>query len=114
MLPEAIANQTVTRLRGSSGSDGYGDSGTNWTDPARLVITGCSFQPQQGQEFLTDRSAVVSRWQWFGPPDADVLSNDRLEVGGVTYDIDGSVQVWTDTTGNGLDHKFALCRRTDG
>lgn len=114
MLPVEIANQTVTRLRGTPGTDGYGDSRIDWTSPARVSITGCSFQPQQGQEFLTDRSAVVSRWQWFGPEDADVKSSDRLEVDGTAYDIDGSVQVWTDPTGNGLDHKFALCRRTDG
>jgi hypothetical protein len=106
-----LANQTVTRLRGTSGTDGYGDAGTSWASPARLVIGGCSFQPEQGEEILTDRSAVVSRWRWYGPPAADVQSSDRLEVDGIAYDIDGSVQKWT---GLGLDHQTALCRRTDG
>lgn len=110
MLPD-LELRTVTRLRGQPADNGYGDSVIDWTDPDRLDIDDCSFQPKQGEEILTDRSAVISRWRWFGPSDADVKSADRIEVDGITYDIDGSVQ---NPRGLGLDHKTAMCRRADG
>ena len=80
-------------------------------EPCTVTITGCSFQPEQGDEVLTDRTAVVSRWRWFGPPGADVSSSDRIEFEGAVYDVDGSVQSWR---GLGLAHKTALLRRADG
>lgn len=110
-LPSELATKTVTRLRGTSAPNAYGDATTSWTSPARLTIEGCAFQPEDGQEILADRTAVISRWRWFGPPEADVRSSDRLEVDGIAYDIDGSVQKWDDPD---LGHQVALCRRADG
>lgn len=115
MLPVELATDTVTRLRGATATNGYGDAAIDWSQtPAELAITGCSVQPVPGQEVLDGRDAVVSRWQWFGPYDADVRSNDRIRHGGVVYDIDGSVEKWKDPTGSGLDHAAALLRRTSG
>lgn len=111
MLPKGLANQNMVRLRAQLSDDGYGDQQTDWSNPSRLEIRGCSLQPQTGTEILGDRTAVVTRWRWYGPPDADVTSADRLEVDGIAYDIDGSVEVWA---GFGLDHKTALCRQAQG
>ena len=101
----------VVRLRGTASSGGYGDATLDWANPARKSISGCHWQPVIGEEISTDRSAVISRWRWWGPLDADVTDQDRIEVDGIQYRIDGSVEEWRAL---GLDHKTALCRRTSG
>lgn len=113
MLPW-LADQTVTRLRATSSTDGYGDASANWTSPSSLDIAGCSVQPMIGEEILANRDAIVSRWQWFGPYDADVTGRDRIRFDSVVYEIDGSVQKWRDPTGSGLDHLTAILRAANG
>lgn len=103
---------TVDRLRGVSTTDAHGDSSVNWDDPDEKPIPGCSLQPVPGSEILIDRNAVISRWKWRGPYDADVTSADRIRHQGVDYEVDGSVQRWWDTSG--LDHSYCLLRRMDG
>lgn len=115
MLPAAIATETVTRLRGVGSTNGYNDAAIDWGQtPAELAIAGCSVQPVDGEEVLDGRDAVVSRWRWFGPYDADVTAKDRIRHRGVVYSVDGSIEKWIDPTGSGLDHATCLLRRTDG
>lgn len=111
MLP-SLATDTVTRLRGVLTDDGYGDQQLDWTNPATATITGCSVQPLTGQEILTDRDAVVSRWTLYAPLGSDIRSTDRIRHNGSVYDIDGSVQDWPDMFG--LGHSTCLLRRSDG
>lgn len=113
MLPW-IASQTVTRLRGTSSTDGYNDAVVDFTDPDRLTIDACSVQPVAGDEFNQARDAITTRWKWFGQPDADVTSEDRIEFRGDVYDIDGSVLQWDDTTGSDLDYQSAVLKRVEG
>ncbi len=114
MLPAAIATQTVTRLRGSAGTDTHSNITVDWTSPGSLSISGCSVQPMDGAENLIGRDSVVSRWQLFLPEDADVTSADRITHKGITYEVDGSVQEWDDPTGAGLDHKVCFLRLVEG
>lgn len=110
MLP-ALARQVVYRLRGTTVTNSYGEESIDWSDPDRLKITGCMFQPLPGDEFNQGRDAITTRWEWFGPANADVTSYDRIEYRGVAYDVDGSV---TAPEGLGLDHKHAYCKRVEG
>lgn len=103
--------RTVVRLRGTAGTGGYGDPTIDWSNPDRKIIRSCDWQPEQGQEISLDRDAVVTRWRWFGPINADVTDQDRLEVDGLVYYIEGSVEEWP---GEWLAHKTALCRRSTG
>lgn len=111
MALPAIATQVVYRLRGTEVGDTWGGKQIDWSNPDRKKIRGCSFQPIEGEEFNEGRDAIVTRWNWFGPANADVRSTDRIEYRGITYDVDGSV---TMPEGLGLDHKHAVCRRVDG
>lgn len=110
MLP-SIATQTVYRLRGTPATDEYQSEVLDWSDPERRRIDGCVFQPLPGDEFNQGRDAVTTRWEWFGPPNSDVTSQDRIEYRGVFYEVDGSVGK---PEGLGLDHDHAICRRVDG
>ena len=111
MLPSHLAKQTVVRLRGEVTTDDWDNDSIDWSGPDRLTIEGCVFQPLAGDEFNESRDAITTRWDWFGPPDADVLSTDRLEYRNIAYEIDGSVQ---EPQGLGLDHKRAVCKRVEG
>jgi hypothetical protein len=108
ILPPAIATQTVVRLRATDGApDTHGNVTQTWTDQA--TISGCSIQPVEGSEFNEGRQTVITRWQWFGPTDADVTSKDRIVFEGDTYEIDGSVKEWSVI----LPHKSALLKRVE-
>ena len=115
MLPAEIANSTVLRLRGTKSQDSWNDSATDWSSPGTLIVGNCSVQPLPGDELTLGRESVVSRWTFLsGQAGADIRSSDRIRYDGVDYDIDGSVQKFTDTTGNGLDHLVAILRRVEG
>lgn len=107
MLPAALAVDIVTRLRGVEVEDEYRNTSLDWTDPDEVTMAGWSVQPVAGAEYLLDRDAVTSRWQAFGPEDADVTSLDRIRFAGDVYDVDGSVQRFKDPTGL-LSHTFFL------
>lgn len=109
----ALAVTTVTRLRATVVADEYGNTGLSWATPSEAPITGCSVQPVPGTEVLDGRNAVVSRWKWFGPRNADVRASDRIRHAGVVYDVDGSVQRWDDPAGR-LSHSYCLLRRAEG
>lgn len=112
MLPAAIATETIIRLRGVTYWDAYNDQHVEWSNPSQLTIGGCSLQPVQGDEVLLGRESVVSRWTLFAPPDADILSSDRVRHNGVDFEVDGSVQRWPDI--GGLGHLQILLRRVEG
>lgn len=117
-LPPEIANQTVTRLRASSTTDAHNNSVTSWADPETATISGCSVQPlvTRGEdgEVNLGRESIVSRWNLWAPPDADLKSSDRVRHDGIDYEVDGSVQKWTDTTGDGWDHLYVILKRVEG
>lgn len=114
MLPSEIASETVVRLRGVSGTDSHADAYIDWDAPAVLSVAGCSVQPVAGDEYLLGRDSVTSRWNLWAPPEADIRSSDRIRHANVDYEIDGSVQKWTDTTGNGWDHLQMILKRVEG
>jgi hypothetical protein len=114
MLPPEIASEIVTRLRGIAGTDSHNNAWTDWDNPATATISGCSVQPLIGDEFNLGRESVTSRWNLWAPVDADLRSSDRIRHNGIDYEVDGSVQKWTDTTGNGWDHLFAILKRVEG
>lgn len=113
-LPAEIANQTVVRLRATATTDAHNNSVTSWDSPAAATIPGCSVQPIPGDESILGRDSVTSRWNLWAPPAADIKSSDRIRHDDVDYEVDGSVQKWTDTTGNGWDHLYVILKRVEG
>lgn len=89
--------ETVTRLRGSSVVSPYSGQATkiDWSNPNELVIEGCGFNPGGSVEPTeAGRNAVISQPEVYLPSDADVTAKDRLEVRGITYEVDGAPTAW--------------------
>lgn len=111
----SFERDTVTRVRAPLVTDEYGQptSQRDWTAATRTDINGCGMQPLPGYAYTLDRDAVVTRWRLVAPPDADLVSTDRIEWGGSTYEVDGDVESWSSPTGN-LAHIKALLTRRSG
>jgi len=111
-LPTEIAIDTVTRVRATTTTDSHGNEIRSWATATTSDIVGCSMQPEDGSEIILGREEVVSRWQLFLPPNADLLPSDRVRFEGITYEVDGSVQKWPDI--GGLGHKSCLLKLVEG
>ena len=113
-LSPTLADRTIVRRRAPEIANRYGDDERNWAAAATVTIDGCALQPASTGE-VTDptRTAVTTRWNLFAPPGADLLPSDRVDVDGVTYEIDGDPQDWS-APGGRLDHIAAALVRVDG
>jgi len=59
------------------------------------------------------RSATRTRQILYAPPDVDLEHDDRVEVDGLVYQLDGDVQSWGSGDGT-LDHVVASLQRIEG
>jgi hypothetical protein len=91
--------------------DGHGNVVPDWTTPDTLAIDGCSVQPGLSREDLTNRDATLIAYTVFAPSGADVVAQDRIVFGGVTFEVDGDPQQWA--TGIS-DHAQFFLKRWDG
>lgn len=107
----SFARTTVTRVRGTVVSDRYNKETIDWANPDRAPIEHCLIQPLNSDETFDAAGArVVSRWRFLGPEDADLLARDRIELDGVTYDVDGEVLHQPSATGR-LNHTTATLKK---
>lgn len=109
----SFAGQTVTRLRGTTGTDAYGNTVSNWDNPNSLDVSPCTVQPIAGSEtFDTGGGRLTSRWSLHAAADADIETGDRISYGGTIYDIDGSVRRFPSPSGN-LAHVEVMLQRRE-
>ena len=111
-LPAVLATKTVTRVRAATTTDGHGNTIFNWGAASSSDIGGCGVQPLDGSENSLGRDAVTTLLKLYAPPDADLLSTDRIVYDGVTYEIEGSVQILDAL--HALSHKKCFLRRVEG
>ena len=94
MLP-SFFSQTVTRLRPTTKTE-RGSEIPNWTNPNRLVITGCSVQPATTSLSQDGRVLGINeQWTAYLPINSDVKAGDRIEFEGKVYTINGEPKKWT-------------------
>lgn len=90
--------ETVTRLRAVAVVDPYSGeaTGEDWTTPDTLDIPGCAFDPGGSSEPLdVGRASVVTQPTLYHPStDLDVTAQDRIEVRGRTWQVDGDPAVY--------------------
>lgn len=110
MTLASFATQTVTVWRAGSLTD-HGTTVPDWSAATAHPVAGCSFQPSSGGEDRTNRDAITTLATVYAPAGADIADADRIEFGGVTYDIDGPVRRWQ--TGV-LDHLEVSLRAVAG
>lgn len=83
-----LMDQTVQRIPRHYGEDDRGNDA--WIEDAPVTVEHCSVQPLDSAEYLTSASdQIVSRWQFFGPPDMGLKATDLIRVDGETYEVDG-------------------------
>jgi len=108
---------TVVRVRAPLGDDGYGNptSQRDWSRATRTVISGVSFQPDTSTETADGtRDTVITGYRLITPKgrDIDLLATDRIEVDGMTLEVDGAVGRYK--VGGRVHHVEARLREVTG
>lgn len=112
MLP-SWCQDVVTVLRAPL-VDSRGTKVRDWTQATIATVTGCSLQPAStSTDFGEVRQAADADATLYLPPDADVLQDDRIVFGGVTYAVDGMPYEWRSPTGR-VTHRQARLKRWSG
>lgn len=87
--------ETATIIRAPLADDGYGNKARDWSNSTRIESPGWGFAPRPGDETATAGSqGVIVGLTGYGPPGADVLPTDRVEVRGEVYEVVGEVGEW--------------------
>jgi hypothetical protein len=102
-----LGGQTVTVVHRTS--DDYGDR----IETGRDDYPGCSIQPLSTSERLETGDQALTRWTVYGPPTLAAGPMDQLISDGITYELDGDIQLWRDLTGQ-PHHVEAFLRRATG
>lgn len=89
--------ETVTVLRGTPVADPYGgtDTGLSWDDPARTDVEATALEPRPSSEPTQDaRNSVTTGYTVYLTGQPDVTAQDRVEIRGETYQVDGAPADW--------------------
>jgi hypothetical protein len=87
--------ETAVILRAPLAEGPYGNENRDWNAATRTDSPGWGFAPRPGTENTTsDSPSVIVGLTGYGPPGADVLVTDRMEVRGEVYEVVGEVGVW--------------------
>ncbi len=83
-----LLDQSVQHIARHYGEDDRGNEA--WIEDDPVEVGNCSVQPLDSAEYLTsDSDQIVSRWQFFGPPDMGLKGTDLIQVDGEKYQVDG-------------------------
>lgn len=112
MLP-SWCNDSITVLRAPL-VDSRGTKVRDWSQATGHEVTGCSFQPSSTSTDYGDvRLGITFDATVYMPVGADVLADDRIVFGGVTYAIDGEPYDWRSATGR-VSHRQARLKTWSG
>jgi Phage head-tail joining protein len=93
--PPLVAADTVVVLRPSPVVDEYGDTVVDWSSAVSKSYRG-SVQPRTTETATANRDGSVSTWVGFiWPATADIKATDRIQFGGLTFEVDGEIQPWS-------------------
>ncbi len=97
---------TVTRNRYPLTEDEYLNETRDLdATPDSLPVSGCSFQPSTGAEFVVDADRFTERADLYLPPTADIVGTDLVGVPDRgEWAVDGPVERWPDVGGLGHVH----------
>ena len=84
----------VTRLRAGATTDSYGDPVESWDTPERFVLRGASVQDVSVvEEDGVTRRVLRGVRTLYVPGAADLTAEDRVEVSGEVWTVDGKPEV---------------------
>jgi hypothetical protein len=112
-LPTNLGNDTVTVLKRSVG--GLDRLGVQQLVSTPTVITGCSLQPNSGDEVISDTDLTIAMWILFTPvvPIIQTLTSaDAIQVTvddtPVVYEDFGDPVLWTELDGMPEHYRIKL------
>lgn len=103
-----LGRLTVTVCRASATAVTPNVYGNIPSRPAKFTVSGCLFQPGQGnasvETVTNNQDRIVTRSVLFAPYGSDIQASDQLSIAGITYEVDGDPAPWLD--GSGVPHHF--------
>lgn len=105
-------HQSIVRVRAGTKAE-RGSVMPDWSNPDRLAIDGCLFNPnstaldQDGRVLGLRTGAAL-----YAPCDADIKAGDRIQVGDDVYTIDGEPLTWNNV--GKLNHMQVNLQRWQG
>lgn len=91
MILQNPSGPPVYRLRASTGTDSYGDPVEGWDTPDRLRLRGATVQDVSVVEDEgVERRIIRGQKRLYIPGKADVTEDDRVEVDGEVWKVDGT------------------------
>ncbi|MBR4681592.1 MAG: hypothetical protein IKP03_10920 [Fibrobacter sp.] len=105
-------HQSIVRVRAGTKTE-RGSVMPDWSNPDRLTIDGCLFNPnstaldQDGRVLGIRTGAAL-----YAPCDADIKAGDRIQVGDDVYTIDGEPLIWSNV--GKLNHMQVNLQRWQG
>lgn len=104
-------NQTITGVKRSEGPPDV--LGVPLRVETTFTIERCSVQPLSTVEQLSNVDQVTTRLHLYAPAGTPLTVTDAVIVDGVTYELDGDPQTWTDARGRPY-YLDCLIRRATG
>jgi len=87
-------HQTIFVVRAGTTEDAFGNQTRSWNSATRNRVDNVQLLPVEGDEETVGRDTVVTRWRLRAHSTIDLVSSDRVEHAGDTYEIQGDVQTW--------------------
>jgi hypothetical protein len=111
-----LGEQTIVIRRASMTSDRYGAKVRDWAHASVTTVEYCSVQPLNAIENDVDREYANTHMRLYAPAGTDLVATDRVEYGGVTWEVDGEPFHWADPWNptSGDDHIEADLKRVTG
>jgi hypothetical protein len=107
-----LMDQTVEHIARHYGEDDRGNDA--WIEEEPVEVEHCSVQPLDSVEYLTAAAdQIVSRWQFFGPPDMGLKGTDWIKADGTTYEVDGEPSI-ARSVAPFLTHTTAILKKVTG
>lgn len=104
-MREQLLNNTCRVLKYKPASEEWGEN-ESWESGAEVK---CRLQPVSSRKYVDGRVRVEATHQLFLPFTDEISSRDRIEVGGLTYEIVGTPE---DAAGH-HDHLEIYLKRTE-
>lgn len=108
--------ETVTRLRGTTVSDGYNGTVIDWTTPTETTIEGVALAPRVGEEVHgAGRAGVIVGLTIYCEPGVDITWQDRIRLAnGDIYEFEGQPGDWVNPWTGYRHGVTGALRRVDG
>lgn len=109
-----MIGETIVRLRQATTKDAYGNT-VPTGEPDRAEIYGAGFDPG-GSIALREggRDGTTATPTLYLPPGADITSRDRVEVRGLTYEVNGEIADWRNPLTGAAPGLVVPLRRVEG